>query len=153
MFQVSSARQNNRDSLSDSPDLSTERLHLDLILFLPGVSASLLTFVVFGTTKTFRDYLVNKLVPKKLRRLSKQASPRRARRSMAYSQRSGTRPPRLSLDTYVGNDLDVYTPTRDGAGIQLRELNADGSSKPGEDEFPLVPEPIKPSNVYLYPKQ
>ncbi|TDZ25643.1 hypothetical protein Cob_v000832 [Colletotrichum orbiculare MAFF 240422] len=160
MFQVSSARQNTRDSLNDTPDLSTSRLHTDLVLFLPGVSASLLTFVVFGTTKTFRDYLVEKLVPGRVRsvrrRGGKQAPSSSPRRSgMAQTNRSvaAPLPPRLSLDTYVENDFGLYTPTDEGSGIQLRELNADGSSKAeDDDQSPLVPEPGKPERVYLYSK-
>ncbi|TDZ27270.1 Non-structural maintenance of chromosomes element 1-like protein, partial [Colletotrichum trifolii] len=161
MFQVSSARQNTRDSLNDTPDLSTSRLHTDLVLFLPGVSASLLTFVVFGTTKTFRDYLVEKLVPGRVRsvrrRGGKQAPSSSPRRSgMAQTNRSvaAPLPPRLSLDTYVENDLGLYTPTDEGSGIQLRELNADGSSKAeDDDQSPLVPELGKPERVYLYSKK
>ncbi|GJC79228.1 hypothetical protein ColLi_02066 [Colletotrichum liriopes] len=164
MFQVSSARQNSRDSLSNSPDLSTERLHLDLLLFIPGVSASLLTFVVFGTTKTFRDYLADKLIPQKLRdrnrRETSNPSPRRTRLSQAFSQRSTAYPPRLSLTPYVSNDGGLYTPTSNGDGIQLRELDANGSRKAAEDDqWPLVSTnagsnvPKKPVNVYLFPKQ
>ncbi|KAF6814149.1 glycoside hydrolase [Colletotrichum sojae] len=158
MFQVSSARQNNRDSLSETPDLSLKRLHLDLILFLPGVSTSLLTFVVFGTTKTFRDYLFAKLIPNRfqgsIRRRSNQQSPRRSRRSPAFSQRSAEQPPRISLDTSVDNDFGVYTSTSDGRGIQLHELSAAGSGNPGEDDqWPLVPNPSKPENVYIHSKQ
>lgn len=176
MFQVSSAKQNSRDSLSESPDLSTERLHLDLILFLPGVSASLLTFVVFGTTKTFRDYLVARLVPRRLRernsrRMSSNQQRRntRTRMSQAFSSsrmggrgRSLTYPPRISLTPYVADDAGLYTPTADGNGIQLRALNMDGSRKVAEDDqWPLVGSdvsdtsegPAKPVNVYLYPKQ
>ncbi|GKT48599.1 uncharacterized protein ColSpa_08780 [Colletotrichum spaethianum] len=37
-FQISSSQKNTRDSLAKSPDLSMERLHLDLLLFIPGVS-------------------------------------------------------------------------------------------------------------------
>ncbi|EXF75840.1 hypothetical protein CFIO01_07875 [Colletotrichum fioriniae PJ7] len=177
MFQVSSAKQNSRDSLSESPDLSTERLHLDLILFLPGVSASLLTFVVFGTTKTFREHLVARLIPRRLReRNSRRVSNNQQRRntrtrmSQAFSSsrrmggraRSLTYPPRISLTPYVADDAGLYTPTADGSGIQLRELNIDGSRKVAEDDqWPLVGSdasdtsegPAKPVNVYLYPKQ
>ncbi|KAF6842057.1 glycoside hydrolase [Colletotrichum plurivorum] len=158
MFQVSSARQNNRDSLSETPDLSLERLHLDLILFLPGVSTSLLTFVVFGTTKTFRDYLFAKLIPKRfqgsIRRRSNQQSPRRGRRSPAFSQTSAEQPPRISLDTSVDNDFGVYTSMSDGRGIQLQELSAAGLRNPGEDDqWPLVSNPSKPENVYMHSKQ
>ncbi|KAH6688040.1 hypothetical protein F5X68DRAFT_8173 [Plectosphaerella plurivora] len=58
---------NAQDRLPAQPDLSLERLHGDLLTFLPGVSASLLTFVVFGTTKTFRDYMKSRLLPRRLR--------------------------------------------------------------------------------------
>ncbi|OHE95227.1 hypothetical protein CORC01_09488 [Colletotrichum orchidophilum] len=170
LFQVSAAKQISRDSASKSPDLSTERLHLDLILFLPGVSASLLTFVVFGTTKTFRDYLVARLIPRwlreKSRRTSNQAQRRntRTRMSQAFSARrkSITYPPRISLTPYVVDNAGLYTPTADGNGIQLRELNIDGSRKVAEDDrWPLVGSdtseasdgPAKPVNLYLYPKQ
>ncbi|WYZ45328.1 hypothetical protein EsH8_VIII_000644 [Colletotrichum jinshuiense] len=159
LFQVSSAQENSRVSMSDGPDLSTERLHLDLILFLPGVSASLLTFVVFGTTKTFRDYLVAKLIPRRLRRRwgrRSNPSPRHTRLSQAFSQRSTAYPPRISLSPYTMDDMGVYTPTADGNGIQLRELNVDGSRKAAaEDQWPLVDtnEPRKPVNVYVFQKE
>ncbi|WQF80216.1 hypothetical protein CDEST_05230 [Colletotrichum destructivum] len=164
MFQVTSARQNTRDSLSDSPDLSTERLHLDLLLFIPGVSASLLTFVVFGTTKTFRDYIASKLIPRWLRDRSrmKTSSPssRRNRLSQTVSNRTAAYPPRLSLTPYVTNDGGLYSPIYDGNDIQLGDLNLNGSSKVAEDDqWPLVNPNVgssdlkKPANVYLFPKQ
>lgn len=49
-------------------DLSAERARSDFIIFMPGVSASLLSFVVFGTTKVFRDYMWHKLVPRIIQR-------------------------------------------------------------------------------------
>lgn len=36
-------------------------------MFVPGISAPLLLYVVFGTTRTFRDYSTNLLVPRWLR--------------------------------------------------------------------------------------
>lgn len=40
----------------------------DVKNFLPGVSACILAFIVFGTTKAFRDYFYQKLVPRSIRR-------------------------------------------------------------------------------------
>ncbi|PSS02295.1 hypothetical protein BD289DRAFT_478952 [Coniella lustricola] len=39
----------------------------DVTSFVPGVSASILAFVVFGTTKVFRDFFYTKLVPQCIR--------------------------------------------------------------------------------------
>lgn len=49
-------------------NLSYQRAIGDVLTFLPGVSASLLAFIVFGTTKSFRDYFYRKLVPRSIRR-------------------------------------------------------------------------------------
>jgi hypothetical protein len=42
---------------NDKPDLSPERAVNDFRFFAPGVTASLLTFLVFGTTKPFIKYM------------------------------------------------------------------------------------------------
>lgn len=41
----------------DKPDLSAEKAMNDFRFFAPGVTASLLTFLVFGTTKPFIKYM------------------------------------------------------------------------------------------------
>ena len=41
---------------SGQPDLSTAGTIVDLVLFIPGVTASLVAFLVFGTTKSWREY-------------------------------------------------------------------------------------------------
>ncbi|KAK1965064.1 hypothetical protein LY78DRAFT_581211 [Colletotrichum sublineola] len=166
LFQVLSSRQNSRDFLRKSPDFSIDRLHQDLLFFIPGVSASLLTFVVFGTTKTFLKYLVDTLAPRGLRdrnqgRVSN-STPPRAPSPHAFSQRSAAYPPRLSLAPYVSNGGGLgglYTPTSDVDSIQLKELSSDDSKTAAEDEqWPLVSVstgssiPKKPVKVYLFPK-
>lgn len=40
----------------------------DIKAFIPGVSACILAFIVFGTTKAFRDYFYRGLVPRSIRR-------------------------------------------------------------------------------------
>ncbi len=46
-----------RDALSEGPDTGAARARHDSALFLPGVSSSLLAFVVFGTTTPFRKHM------------------------------------------------------------------------------------------------
>lgn len=48
---------------SDQADLSAARANSSFALFMPGVTASLITFVVFGTTRPFREYMWDTFVP------------------------------------------------------------------------------------------
>ena len=41
--------------------MSTEDAKLYFVLFMPGVTAGLLCFVVFGTTKSYRNHLLRML--------------------------------------------------------------------------------------------
>ncbi|KAK1597278.1 uncharacterized protein LY79DRAFT_507797 [Colletotrichum navitas] len=167
MFQILSSRQNSRDFLREAPDLSVARLHQDLLLFIPGVTASLLAFVVFGTTKTFLDYIVDTLLPRRLRDRNGEGAnnpaPQRAPSPQAFSQRSAAYPPRLSLAPYKlnGGGLGgLHIPVSDRGSIQLRELNTgDTKTVEEDDQWPLVSVrtgstvPKKPVKVYLFPKQ
>ncbi|KAH8900055.1 hypothetical protein GQ53DRAFT_758172 [Thozetella sp. PMI_491] len=60
---MGSMASNDPGHISPQPDLSAARATLDFVLFMPGVTASLLVFVVFGTTRTFRDYAWRRHVP------------------------------------------------------------------------------------------
>lgn len=66
--EISFARDNGKDSQGSVVNLSYQRAIGDVLTFLPGVSASLLAFIVFGTTKSFRDYFYRELVPRSIRR-------------------------------------------------------------------------------------
>ncbi|KAL8372138.1 hypothetical protein RB595_001775 [Gaeumannomyces hyphopodioides] len=57
----------NANIAAGTPDLSVEAARQVFFLFMPGVSASLLVFVVFGTTKTLREYMWAKVVPRRIR--------------------------------------------------------------------------------------
>jgi hypothetical protein len=49
--------ENNAANLQHStPDLTDIKVAADLLQFLPGVSASLMTFLIFGTTKGWKQY-------------------------------------------------------------------------------------------------
>ncbi|KAK2028101.1 hypothetical protein LX32DRAFT_591442 [Colletotrichum zoysiae] len=177
IFQVISSRQNSRDFLREGPDLSVDRLHQDLLLFIPGASASLLTFVVFGTTKTFLEYIADTLVPRRLRNRNRgrasnpvqqrapspqrTPSPQRAPSPQAFSQRRAAYPPRLSLAPYKvnGGGLGGLSPVYDEGSIPMGELSTNDSKTVVEDDqWPLVSVrtvstvPKKPVKVYLFPK-
>ncbi|RYP25209.1 hypothetical protein DL765_000090 [Monosporascus sp. GIB2] len=47
----------SRDVEADGPDMSVARARHDSALFLPGVSSSLLAFIIFGTTTPFRKHM------------------------------------------------------------------------------------------------
>ncbi|RYO92887.1 hypothetical protein DL766_009135 [Monosporascus sp. MC13-8B] len=47
----------SRDIEADGPDMSEARARHDSALFLPGVSSSLLAFIIFGTTTPFRKHM------------------------------------------------------------------------------------------------
>lgn len=79
MTEVGHALDNHAAAATDSVDLSTGRAVGDIQGFLPGASASLLAFVVFGTTKTIRDFFYLKLVPRALRRRQQQYRQRNSR--------------------------------------------------------------------------
>ncbi|KAI1006028.1 hypothetical protein K3495_g2192 [Podosphaera aphanis] len=53
LYQVDS---NAGIAASGQPDMSVDTAETEALLFLPGVSASLLAFCVFGTTKSWRAY-------------------------------------------------------------------------------------------------
>ncbi|KAK3688069.1 hypothetical protein B0T22DRAFT_360418, partial [Podospora appendiculata] len=65
-FQLRAANSNNVANLPAQPDLSPSKARTDFVLFVPGVSAGIFTYIVFGTTRTFREYLVKLVLPKRL---------------------------------------------------------------------------------------
>ncbi|KAM0321701.1 hypothetical protein ACHAQA_009940 [Verticillium albo-atrum] len=131
VFQVSSAQSNAREFLPAEPDLSMERLQNDLLVFIPGVTASLLTFVVFGTTKTFRDYMWTHFVPKSLRDGLKLRN--------RGSQRLESEPPTPGL--HFRNDVpdpEQYAPPPHERGIRLSEIHVERHGNIGDvNEWPL----------------
>ncbi|KAI0602460.1 hypothetical protein F4775DRAFT_537336 [Biscogniauxia sp. FL1348] len=66
--EVSQLRNGTREMLGDEPNLSTSRATTDFVLFMPGVSTGLVLFIVFGTTRTFRDKMYRTFIPKRFQR-------------------------------------------------------------------------------------
>ncbi|RAL58557.1 hypothetical protein DID88_003333 [Monilinia fructigena] len=56
VFSIYSERNFQRLAKSSSPDFSISGCITDIILFMPGVTTSLLVFLVFGTAKSSRQY-------------------------------------------------------------------------------------------------
>ena len=83
MFQLASM--SNVRALGDSADLSADRARLDFLLFMPGCAASLVVFLVFGTTRTFCHTIYATFVPRCLRER------RFKRRSVASSLSTSSR--------------------------------------------------------------
>lgn len=50
------AQMNHATALSGHPDFTTKTAISEICVFIPGVSASLVSFLIFGTTKSWRQY-------------------------------------------------------------------------------------------------
>lgn len=68
MQEITFATENSRTNLDETVNLEPSHAIADVESFLPGVSASVLAFIVFGTTKAFRDFFYVKFVPRYIRR-------------------------------------------------------------------------------------
>jgi hypothetical protein len=56
IFTLVQANNNASIAASGAPNFSISSTITDLVLFIPGVTASLVAFLVFGTTKSWRQY-------------------------------------------------------------------------------------------------
>jgi hypothetical protein len=66
-FQLRAAATNTEANIPPEPDLSAGRAIGDFTLFVPGVSGGPLTFLVFGTTRTFREHMAKMFLTKRTR--------------------------------------------------------------------------------------
>lgn len=73
-----------RDARASEPDLSPGRASSNIVGYMPGVTPSLVLFVVFGTTRTLRQTMYERFVPRGIR-LGRQ-------RQRQQQQQQGTRP-------------------------------------------------------------
>src|SRR3569833_185623 len=53
-------------SPSTEPDFSADRAKTLFFSFMPGVSVNIVFFLLFGTTKTYRDYMWSKIGSRKI---------------------------------------------------------------------------------------
>lgn len=63
-FQLRASGRNTVDNIPAEPDLSASRAISDCVLYIPGATAGLLTFLVFGTTRNLREYMWSSFAPK-----------------------------------------------------------------------------------------
>ena len=63
-FQLRASKTNTAANIPPSPELSAGRAMGDFTLYVPGVSGAPLTFLIFGTTRTFRDYMAKTFLPR-----------------------------------------------------------------------------------------
>ncbi|KAI0136954.1 hypothetical protein BJ170DRAFT_677815 [Xylariales sp. AK1849] len=133
LFQVSSSKTNTLEHLGDHPNVSASRAIGDFVLFMPGCCASLLLFIVFGTTKPFRDHMKKTFIP---RRFLKDTTTRTAHAPAATPLSSQSRKPAaLSLHT----DDGLYTQTDDGSIVRLREIDfLESPRETDDDEWPIL---------------
>jgi hypothetical protein len=103
------------DAMSEAADLSAEHAKEIVTNFLPGVSPSLLSFIVFGTTKPFRHYMYKKFVPRRFQpHLPLTARPSSSPVSTRESKTSGDRyaSVRMSRNNEHGIGLQTMKPAK-----------------------------------------
>ncbi|KAI0472287.1 hypothetical protein F4859DRAFT_483667 [Xylaria cf. heliscus] len=67
LSEVAQINNNKKEALPAEPDLSAAHAKIDFVEFMPGVSAGLLVFLVFGTTRTCQRTIFSSLVPRRFR--------------------------------------------------------------------------------------
>ncbi|KAI0882626.1 uncharacterized protein GGS22DRAFT_195851 [Annulohypoxylon maeteangense] len=68
LSEVAQLRTHTKEQLGEAADLSVGKARTDFLHFLAGVSTSLLVFVVFGTTRTFRQTMYKTFIPRRFRK-------------------------------------------------------------------------------------
>ncbi|ORY58485.1 uncharacterized protein BCR38DRAFT_352843 [Pseudomassariella vexata] len=77
LFQLQSVNNNKKDTQLAEPDLTVDRAKVTFFLFLPGTTAGIALFIIFGTTAGCRKSMQETFIPKKWRtRTSKSKSGR-----------------------------------------------------------------------------
>ncbi|KAI0407933.1 hypothetical protein F4802DRAFT_494153 [Xylaria palmicola] len=74
LSEIAQINKNKKESLPAEPDLSASRAQVDFVEFIPGVSAGLLVFLVFGTTRNCRRTLYMLCIPLRFRPSTSSAS-------------------------------------------------------------------------------
>lgn len=131
LSEISNALSNDETLGHKTVNLRASQAVADIQAFIPGVSASILAFVVFGTTKTFRDYFYRKFVPRRIRRaraLKRRAKglstieiqPRPARRARPTDSTMYPPAPRRTSTTVA---VPYYQPPSPGARVECFELD------------------------------
>ncbi|KAK1834335.1 hypothetical protein QBC39DRAFT_25543 [Podospora conica] len=93
-FQLRASSTNTIENIPETPDLSAGRAIADFARFAPGVTAGPLMFIIFGTTRTFREYMARIFLPEALRaRLDARRAHKRKPSGGSVVVNSGLPPP------------------------------------------------------------
>lgn len=68
LFQFQSVRNLKKDASLSEPDLSAQRARTTFFLFLPGTTAGIFLFIVFGTTSSCRSKICETFIPRRWRK-------------------------------------------------------------------------------------
>ncbi|KAI0834296.1 hypothetical protein F5Y06DRAFT_175002 [Hypoxylon sp. FL0890] len=75
LSEIAQMSNHTKEKLGEAANLSVAKAKNDFLLFMPGVSTSLLVFIVFGTTRTFRKTMYKTFIPKRFQKHSANAKP------------------------------------------------------------------------------
>ncbi|CAJ2512791.1 Uu.00g009100.m01.CDS01 [Anthostomella pinea] len=133
LFQLAARQNTSIDETVSRPDLSTSRAQKTAVLFLPGLTPPLLAFFVFGTTRTFRQYMYKTFVPIRFQRNMAQSS-RSA--SVPYASRGP------GAFTPVTRHVSTHATKHQESGITLTEMGTSRVQRKGpddnDDEWPML---------------
>ncbi|KAK4041900.1 hypothetical protein C8A01DRAFT_34006 [Parachaetomium inaequale] len=131
-FQLRAASANDRANVPAEPDLSPGRARGDFGLFAPAPTAVLFAFLVFGTTRTFREYMWNLFVPRFIR--EKAEAKKRKRRAVGGSV--------SVVHSAIRGDPEAGNGGNAAAGLRLQNLNLKSPARADEDgksdEWPIL---------------
>ncbi|KAK3390309.1 hypothetical protein B0H63DRAFT_110867 [Podospora didyma] len=145
-FQLRAAGNNTRQNIPAEPDLTAAKAIGDFALFLPGVTACPLAFVVFGTTRTFRDYMWTLFTPKSFqeKRLARRRARKPSRSDAAASvprQQQQQQQRRQKDEESGGESVSSY-------GVRLTDMSPREDkhfATAHDDELPILkPSPVAP---------
>ncbi|KAK6955873.1 hypothetical protein Daesc_003518 [Daldinia eschscholtzii] len=114
------------EKLGESANLSKERAMNDFLLFLPGVSTSLLVFIVFGTTRTFRKKICEKFIPNMFRR------------KPIEMPAAHTATPREDFHADEEDGMGFYNPQKQGPSIPALKTRSEEATTTAESSEPSV---------------
>ncbi|KXJ96827.1 hypothetical protein Micbo1qcDRAFT_229632 [Microdochium bolleyi] len=95
-------------AIGAEPDLSASNAIASSVIYLPGVTSGFLVFVVFGTTKPFRQTMYETFTPKKFQKIEEKPMPG------TYGSRQGTL---HSSRTGGGNSSSMYYNKSSDCGV------------------------------------
>lgn len=138
-------RNNTGDGLADGPNLGADQAKSFITANMPGVTASLLAFVVFGTTTPFRRHMYETFVPARIRQRAE------GLKTSSRPQEPRVRPsiPNIPLFHLPKTTLSKSSTANKGVHVvSFRELGPysyhDDRVNASEDLLPIMPTESSP---------